>query len=123
VTPVRAHSTDTENREAKILDHLQNYCYSKPGRITGLGRALVLFGAFLLLGGAIGRVATGAINILPTLVKQPETEKNLADLYPTWPLWWVPESWLGVVAVAVLIVVGICIALHGDRVDRMLKTF
>jgi hypothetical protein len=106
-----------------MLDRLQEFFYSEPGRITGLGRLLVQFGAFLLLSGAFGRLATGTINILPTLAKQPETTKTLADIYPELPLWWVPESLLGAVASGLVLVAGICIALHGKNIDRLLKAF
>lgn len=106
-----------------MIERLQEYFYTEPGRITAPGRLLVQLGALLLLAGAIGRVATGAINILPTLARQPETTKTFADIYPTWPLWWVPESLLGAAATVLLIVAGIGIALYGKSVDRMLKAF
>lgn len=104
-----------------MLEQLQNYFYSEPGRITEPGKLLARFGAFLLLVGAIGRFATGTINILPTLAQHPPATKNLADIYPTLPLWWVPESWIGVITSMLIIAVGTCVALHGKNVDRMLR--
>lgn len=70
-----------------MFESLSNYFYSEPGRITPHEKALVLVAAFLLLLGAIGRVATLATNILPTLAQQPETNKNLAKIYPALPVW------------------------------------
>src|SRR5213592_1873858 len=104
-----------------MLERLQGYYYSEPGRITGLGRFVVQCGSFLLMAGAIGRVATGAINILPTLARQTETSKMLVDIYPSVPLWWVPETWFGAICSIFLIVGGICLNAHGKRVDRLLK--
>lgn len=106
-----------------MLERLQDYLYSEPGRLSGIGKLLAQFGVFLFLAGAIGHFATSTINVLPTLAKQPETTKTLADIYPTLPLWWVPETWLGVITSVILAVAGICIALHGKSVDRMLKAF
>ena len=104
-----------------MLDQIQDYFYSEPGRITEPGKLLSRFGTFLLLAGAIGRFVTGTNNILPTLAQQPQATKSLADIYPTLPLWWVPESWLGVISSVLLIAVGMSVALHGKNVDRMLR--
>ena len=104
-----------------MLDRLQDYFYSEPGRISGIGRLIFQLGAFLLVAGAIGRVATSAINILPTVSKQLQTSKALADIYPTLPLWWVPESWIGLTMSVLLMVSGICLASYGKDVDRILK--
>ena len=98
-----------------------DYFYSEPGRITSLGRLIFQIGSFLLIAGAIGRVATGTINILPTLARQAETSKTLADIYPSLPLWWVPETWFGAAAAGLLIVGGICLNIRGKQVDRLLK--
>lgn len=105
-----------------MLERLTDYLYSEPGRIAGFGKLLALCGAFLLVLGAIGRLATGAINILPTLAQQLQTTKNLADIYPTLPLWWVPETLLGGALSVFLIAVGMCVFLHGKNVDRLLKS-
>jgi hypothetical protein len=102
----------------KMVDCLQDYFYIELGRITAPGRLLAQSGCLLLLAGAIGRVATGAINILPALAKQPESTESLSDIYSTLPLWWVPETWLGAAVSVLLILAGICIALHGNNVDR-----
>lgn len=106
-----------------MLDWLQGYFYTEPGRITRPGQFLARLGAFLLLAGAIGRFVTGTNSILPTLAKQPETTKFLADIYPALPLWWVPESWMGTLVSVLMLAAGLCLSVHGKRVDRMLKTF
>lgn len=104
-----------------MLERIHEYFYSEPGRITGLGRLIFQLGAFLLFVGAIGQVATTTINILPTIAKQPETTKMLADVYPSLPLWWVPEAWYSAIACVLLIVGGLCLNVHGKQVDRLLK--
>lgn len=105
-----------------MFESLADYFYSEPDRITPYGRLLTLVGAFLLVAGALGRVATGAINILPTLARQPETNKTLSDIYPTLPVWWIPESFTGGAFCIFMIALGLCIFLHGKTIDRFLKS-
>jgi len=104
-----------------MLGFLHEYLYSEPERLTKPGRLLARLGAFLILAGAIGRLSTITINVLPALANQPQTSKALADIYPTLPLWWVPESWLGLAVSMSLIAIGICLTLHGREVDHMLR--
>lgn len=104
-----------------MLERIHEYFYSEPGRITGHGRLICQLGAFLLVVGAIGRVVTTAINISPTIAKQPETTKMLAEVYPALPLWWVPETWYSAIACILLIVGGLCLNAHGKQVERMGK--
>ena len=105
-----------------MFESLADYFYSERGRITPYGRALVLVAAFLLVVGAIGQVATRATNILPTLAQHPETNKALADIYPTLPVWWIPESLAGGVFCITMMALGFYIFLHGKTVDRFLKS-
>jgi hypothetical protein len=105
-----------------MFESLADYFYSKPGRITVHGKVLVLVAAFLLLVSAIGQVATRATNILPTLAQQPETNKTLADIYPTLPVWWIPESLAGGAFCLIIMALGFYTFLHGKAVDRFLKS-
>jgi hypothetical protein len=105
-----------------MFESVAEYFYSEPGRITPYGTFLTLIGAFLLLAGAIGRVATGTINVLPTLAQQPETNKTLSDIYPTLPVWWVPESLVGGAFGVIIVALGFYIFYHGKAIDRVLKS-
>lgn len=104
-----------------MSEQLFHYFYSKPGRITQPGRLLVLLGAFLIMVGFFGRLATTTINILPTLAQQRQTDKSLAEIYPTLPLWWVPESIAGGALCVLLIAGGLLIFFYGKSVDRAVK--
>ena len=106
-----------------MFESLAEYFYSEPGRIAPHGKVLVLVAAFLLLVGAIGQVTTRVTNILPTLAQQPETNRNLADIYPTLPVWWIPESSAGGAFCIIVMALGFYIFLHGKTVDRLLKSF
>jgi hypothetical protein len=82
---------------------------------------MAMTGAFVLVAGAIGLFVTRATNALQILAKQAETTKGLADIYPTLPLWWVPESWFGAFVSVVLIIIGIAVSSYGKQVERMLR--
>jgi hypothetical protein len=105
-----------------MVERLTNYFLSEPGKITGLGRKFAYCGALLLLAGAIGQFATRTTNILPTLTHQAESTKMLADIYPTLPLWWVPESFVGAISSIVILIFGLALVSCGRRVDYFLRT-
>ena len=80
-----------------------------------------MLGAGLLLIGSLGQLATKSINILPTLAKQPEGVKSLADIYPSVPVWFVPESIAGfLLALAILIAGLVCLSI-GKSLARFTK--
>jgi len=89
--------------------------HAKPGAGSGIGLLLAYAGMALLLAGAVGRLVTGMMNLVPKLAKQPETSSTLADIYPTIPLWWVPESWLGAAVAVALVVLGLRMIARGKR--------
>jgi hypothetical protein len=105
-----------------MFESVAEYFYSEPGRITAYGKFLALVGAILLVAGAVGRVATVSVNVLPTLAQQPETNKTLSDIYPTLPVWWIPESLVGGAFCIIVIALGFYIFLHGKATDRFLKS-
>lgn len=105
-----------------MFESLDKYFHSEPGRITYYGRMLILIGAFLLVIGALGQVATKAVNILPTLAQQPETSKTLSDIFPTLPVWWIPESLVGGAFCIIMMALGFYIFSYGKTIDRFLKS-
>jgi hypothetical protein len=104
-----------------MFERVENYFYGRPGRIKRSGKWIAMTGASLMMAGAIGLFVTRATNVIQTMAKQTETTKALSDIYPTLPLWWVPESWFGIFVSVVLIVVGVAVSSYGKDVDRMLR--
>lgn len=102
------------------MKRIIEYFLCKPGKLSRIGKYTALFGAFLLLAGAWGNFVTGAINIIPTFARSPASAKTLVDIYPTLPLWWVPESLVGVIVAVLLLVVGFWTNTCGRRLDRFL---
>lgn len=104
-----------------MFERIEDYLYAEPERITWLGAIIAKFGGFLLVAGAVGQLATRAINILPIIQSKAESTNTLVDIYPTLPLWWVPESFFGVFVSAILFAAGIGVNLYGRKIDRLLK--
>lgn len=104
-----------------MLNHVDHYFHSKPNRITGPGRILIRVGGFLFVMGIVGKALAGFMSSLQSLVQQPQAAKTLTELYPTLPLWWVPETAVGFIGSGLLVVAGICLVLYGQRIDRFFK--
>ena len=101
-----------------MFERIYEYFLSEPRRLIGLGNNLVRTGGFLLVLGAIGHAATGAISVALSFGKQTSNPQTLADLYPSIPTWFVPESIIGCVPAVLLIVIGFSIASFGKRLKR-----
>jgi hypothetical protein len=101
-----------------MFDRIYGYFLSEPRRLIGLGKNLVLTGAFILVIGAIGNVATGVGSITQGMGKQAVATRGLAELYPSIPTWWVPESIIGCLPAIVLMVIGLSIASFGKRLKN-----
>ncbi len=104
-----------------MFEQIEDYFYGVPGRIAQLGRWMVLTGAFLIVAGAIGQVMVRTANAFSVLAKQTESTKVLADIYPTLPLWWVPESWFGIFFSVAVIAIGIAVNTYGKKIERILR--
>jgi len=72
------HNNATRLIEAmNILSDIQEYFYEKPGRITGVGKALTKAGSFILFAGLVGNVVTGAVEA--TVLLQNKAASNNAE--------------------------------------------
>lgn len=101
------------------MERLLTYLVEEPGRVTSIGRSIVLASCALLVASAIGNFATKAANIALSIGGRSEQQKTLADVYPGLPLWWVPESNAGVVASILGIGIGYIIVMNGRKIDRL----
>lgn len=89
----------------------------KPERITESGRTMFLIGGALLISGLLGHVATAAADAVKLIGKLPQGTR-LAEMYPTWPLWWVPESFVGFFLAAILMALGVWLVVTGKRLRK-----
>lgn len=103
-----------------MLERIEDYFIEQPGRLIALGRTLVVIGAVLLVFAAIGRLASAVPGIFSSMGGTHVATKSLAEVYPTLPTWWVPESLLGGVPALSFIGLGLWLAATGRRLRRLL---
>lgn len=96
------------------MEWLKTRVVAAPKLALLVGQALFALGAFLIVSGMIGRVASAAINATRRLNKLPPLA-GLREAYPTYILWWVPETVLGYMLPALLATAGIYVALTAKR--------
>ncbi len=92
----------------------------RPERLVVAGEVAVYSAHALLVAGLAGKVATTAMSTLRFLgAKAAESTKPLAELYPDFPTWWVPESGAAFVACAALMMAGLWMRNVGRRYQRV----
>ncbi|MFM9926740.1 hypothetical protein VLK31_27405 [Variovorax sp. H27-G14] len=101
-----------------MFERIYEYFLTEPRRLIDLGNNLVRTGAFLLVLGAIGNVMTGVSAVALSFGKQTVNPQTLADLYPSIPTWFVPESIIGCVPAILMMLIGFSVASMGHRLKR-----
>ena len=103
-----------------MLERLKDYFLAEPERFIGQGRAMVYLGVGLIMFGLVGNVATSAANGIGISGGNAGAVKTLADIYPSLPTWWVPESIIGALPAIVITAIGVWLILTGKRVRRFI---
>jgi len=89
-----------------------------PKRALVLGKILFLAGAILILGAVFARAGLVATNAERAEAKLPALH-TLAEAYPQYPTWLVPEGPVGFTLSAVLVLVGMALTvLAGDAAKQ-----
>lgn len=91
-----------------------DYLVGHPHRLTNLGKTIAHLGWFFSLAGLFGWFHGAVIDAFTH-----EGHKQLAEIYPGLPTWWVPESFLGGVLSLSALVFGAYVMVVGRRVDRL----
>lgn len=99
------------------------FFYTKPSRIVTLGTAIFRTAAIPFLAALFGRVATVSINILPTLTHSAPDQKTLADIFPNFSTWWIPESLPCFFLTILVMSIGLSVAGYGKYLVRQLTRF
>lgn len=102
-----------------MLSQIVDFFYSKPHRISQPGRIMVQIGGYLFGLGVAGKAMALFLTAVQSLAQQPQTAMSLSEIYPTLPLWWLPETPFGFIGAGLLIVTGACLAMYGKQVDRI----
>lgn len=103
-----------------MLERIEDYFLTEPERLVGLGSALFYLGGGLILSGLAGNVATSAANGIGAIGGHVGAVKTLADIYPSFPTWWVPESIIGAVPALFIIAIGFWLNQTGKRICRFM---
>jgi hypothetical protein len=102
------------------MDWLKTRIAGSPKLARLIGQALFSVFAFLIVAGLIGRAGMLAINTTRAKANLPAL-RGLADAYPMYSLWFVPESAFGYILAAALAAFGIYIALIAKAVLKALN--
>ena len=105
-----------------MLDRLAEFFLLHPKRLVAVGEALCSVASALVMLGACANLYTGAVATINSLVHQVRSPSTLANLLPGLTTWWIPETFVGVVFVIVIAIVGIVIAREGRNLERFLAT-
>lgn len=101
-----------------MYEMLIEFFIARPGRLRALGRAMFRVSAMILLVGLCGHVAITGTSAIRAMVVPVPTDTSLATLYPSMPTWWVPESFLGYLTVAMTATLGLTLVQMGKAIDR-----
>jgi hypothetical protein len=88
------------------MNWLRSRIARSPKRALVLGKALFLAGAILILGAVFARAALMNVNAQRAEAKQAAVQ-TLAQAYPQYPTWIVPEGPLGFTVSALLVLAGL----------------
>lgn len=97
------------------MDSLRTLVARSPKRWLVLGKAIFLAGAILVVGAVFARAALMGINGERAQAKLPALHR-LAEAYPQYPTWIVPEGPLGFSVAAVLVLAGLALTVLADGV-------
>lgn len=104
-----------------MLDFLSEFFLIDPKRLMSLGRTMERTGWFILFFGAIGHAATSATAGFHSVAKQAGPTNALADIYPSLPTWWVPESIVGCLPALMLLALGFGLASLSKQLQRLYR--
>jgi hypothetical protein len=106
-------------RIVKTFGDIHDYFLSKPRRVVRWGFCMSLIGMFLLSCGLVGELL---MIVTPSGAKggiKPPL-RNLDTLLPYFPTWWIPESWFGYFAAAMIAITGLIVCGAGRRMAALL---
>lgn len=100
---------------------IEEYFLSEPKRLIWLGSTLAYLGGMLIVFALLGNVATSAIGALGSIGGHANAQKVLADIYPSLPTWWIPESIVGAIPAIMMIFAGLILVQSGKRIKHFMR--
>ncbi|HEX7889769.1 MAG TPA: hypothetical protein VF522_10450 [Ramlibacter sp.] len=102
------------------MQWLRSLIARSPRRALVLGKTLFLAGAILILGAVFARASLVALNTDRAEARQPALH-TLAEAWPQYPTWLVPEGPVGFGIAAVLVLVGMGVTSLAESARRKQK--
>lgn len=99
------------------MQWLRSLVAQSPRRALLAGKAIFLAGAILILGAVFARASLMGINADRIDAKQPAFA-TLAEAYPQYPTWVVPEGPVGYTVAALLVLVGMGLVVLGEAAAK-----
>jgi hypothetical protein len=103
------------------MNRLRSLVRRSPQRFLVLGKAIFLAGAILIVGAVFARAALVAANAERAQAKLPAL-RTLAEAYPQYPTWLVPEGPIGFALSAVLVLAGMALVVVADAALKQERT-
>jgi len=100
---------------------IEEYFLSEPERLIRLGSTLAYLGGMLIVFALLGNVATSAIGALGGFGGHANAPKVLADIYPSLPTWWIPESIIGAMPAILTVFAGLILVQSGKRIKQLMR--
>lgn len=104
-----------------MFEKIFNAFLDNPKRLVALGDFLVTLGYWLGIAGLVGKVATTAMGAMTSMANSSASVGTLADIYPSLPTAWVPESAIGLVLTALILSLGLWLKHTGKQFERYLR--
>lgn len=104
-----------------MFDRLLDHFLAEPRRFIALGSVLVRSGGFLFVAGLAAQVATTATAMTRGLATGARPEVGLAEVFPGFLSWWMPETVWGFGLALLMVVAGITASCIGRSYERMLR--
>jgi hypothetical protein len=99
------------------MEWIRSLVAQYPKRALVLGKALLLAGSILVLGAVFARAGLININADRAEARLPSL-RTLAEAYPQYPTWLVPEGPVGFGISAVLVLAGMGLTLVAEKAAR-----
>lgn len=105
-----------------MLEQITYFFMSRPTRMITLGQLLLKAGISIIGFALLAKIGTSATEFIVSLNGQLVTDKSLAEIYPTLPTWWIPESFIGTVPAIMLVIAGLWLSATGAQINRYIRS-
>lgn len=104
-----------------MFEKMLGAALAHPKRLQGLSNILLSLSYWLGIAGILGFFVTTAVGAMGSLVGTHGQTIALAEIYPSLPTGWVPESTAGFVVTGLIYLLGIWLKYASREIERLLR--